>query len=305
MTLAAVATFRQHSRMNRFRYERLGRWFKGNTHIHSRASDGGLFPAELAALYAGAGYDFLFRTDHWVCSNVASEPPGSPLLWMDGIELDGVDSTGAYFHVVGLGSFKGIVPDAGLEAGLKAIRDQGGLLILAHPLWCANTLDDALRWPFDGVEIYNHVAHWMNGKSDGMTYWTSVLARRPATLGVASDDTHFLPEHPGWNGGWIMLNAETLSRDAIMTALRAGRFYSTCGPDFLSFEAEGSRLTVRTSPVRFIRLVGPASSGQRTGSFDGPLITEAGFEVPPDWAYAYLEIEDALGRRARTNSVFV
>jgi hypothetical protein len=27
--------------------------------------------------------------------------------------------------------------------------------------------------------------------------------------------------------------------------------------------------------------------------------------VPPDWDYAYLEIEDELGRRAWTNTLFI
>ena len=43
-------------------------WYKGNTHIHTTRSDGGKTRAEAAALYAGAGYEFLFRTDHNVTS---------------------------------------------------------------------------------------------------------------------------------------------------------------------------------------------------------------------------------------------
>ena len=68
-------------------------WYKGNCHIHSTASDGGKTFAELERMYAGAGYDFLFRTDHWVVSEVGGPSdggtPASPLLWLDGTELDG------------------------------------------------------------------------------------------------------------------------------------------------------------------------------------------------------------------------
>jgi hypothetical protein len=60
-----------------------------------------------------------------------------------------------------------------------------------------------------------------------------------------------------------------------------------------------------SSAVRFARLVGPAERGQRIGSFDGTLLTEATFQVPDDWSYAYLEIEDESGHRAWTNSLFV
>ena len=47
--------------MQMFRYENATRWFKGNLHIHSTLSDGGMTLAELADLYAAEGYDFLAR----------------------------------------------------------------------------------------------------------------------------------------------------------------------------------------------------------------------------------------------------
>jgi predicted metal-dependent phosphoesterase TrpH len=49
-----------------------GRWFKGNTHIHTTRSDGGMTYAQITALYAAAGYDFLVAADHWVPSDGAS-----------------------------------------------------------------------------------------------------------------------------------------------------------------------------------------------------------------------------------------
>jgi hypothetical protein len=56
-----------------FRYDTTKRWLKGNTHIHSNASDAGRSFGEIATIYAGGGYDFLFRTDHWVGSDVAAD----------------------------------------------------------------------------------------------------------------------------------------------------------------------------------------------------------------------------------------
>ena len=99
--------------MKSFRYEPSGQWFKGNVHLHSTASDGGMGFAEIAELYASAGYDFLFRTDHWVPSATTEDRGTYPLLWLDGVELDGQDHTGAYFHVVCLGPVKGISRENG------------------------------------------------------------------------------------------------------------------------------------------------------------------------------------------------
>ncbi len=290
--------------MPRFRYDTGGHWFKGNTHIHSTASDGGMTFAEIANLYAGGGYDFLFRTDHWVASHVDGDAGAYPLLWLDGIELNGQDRTGSEYHVVGLGTFTGLSADMGLAAGMAAVRRQGGLLILAHPFWTGNTLADALRHHFDGVEVYNHVCHWLNGKSDGRVHWNALLARSPGALAVASDDSHLRPEHPLWNGGWIKVNTAECSREAVGAALRAGNFFSSRGPDFVSLTASGRRVTVETSPVRFIRLVGPAWNGLRWRADGARPLTGITLDVPDNWPYAYIEIEDDGGRLAWSNTLF-
>jgi hypothetical protein len=291
--------------MRTFRYNTDGAWFKGNAHIHSAASDGGKTFAELAELYAGEGYDFLFRTDHWVVSDVGSDETDSPLLWLDGVELNGEDHGGSSYHVVCLGTFSGITRQMGFVAALEAARAQGGMLVLAHPHWMANSLEDALRWGFHGVEVYNHVCRWLNGKGDGTVYWHAMLERTPNTLGLAVDDAHIRAEHPGWNGAWIVVNAPHLSRQAILDAVRSGNYYSSCGPAFHAIEYDGRQVSVGTSPVQFIRLVGPAHWGKRIGSFDGTRYTEATFEVPSQWPYAYLEVEDSQGRRAWTNPLFI
>jgi hypothetical protein len=280
-----------------------GRWIKGNTHVHSTASDGGKSAAQLAAMYAAKGYEFLFLTDHWAASDFSREKRRGPVLWMDGLELDGSDASGSYFHVVCLGRFTGIHREMGFEAAMESVRRQAGLRVLAHPFWTGNSVEDVRRWDFDGVETYNHVCHWLNGKGDGMVHWEWALSRNPRVMGFASDDAHVTAQHPGWNGGWTMVNAEARTPGAIMTAIRAGRFYGTSGPEFAEIECDGARVTVRTSPVRFARLVGPATHGRRAGAFRGKLLTGASFEVPPDWPYAYVEIEDSRGRRARTNNL--
>ncbi len=287
----------------KFRYECRGEWYKGNTHIHTTASDGGKTASELAQMYAGAGYDFLFRTDHHVASDVVSEAGDFPLLWLDGVELGGTDGGGSIYHIVCLGSFEGVSSDKSLEENLEIARSQGGIVILAHPHWTGNSFEDGLRHKFHGVEIYNHVCRWLNGKGSGLFIWDSFLKQHDI-LGFAVDDAHVKPEHPGWDGGWIMVNAPDLSRKAILNAIKAGNFYSTCGPEFHSITLQDGAVTVCTSPVKFARMAGPNSKGARTGSFDGELLTEAEFELPSDWSYARLEIEDAQGRRAWTNTLF-
>jgi hypothetical protein len=291
--------------MKTFRYDTSGHWYKGNTHLHSIASDGGCDFKELAALYHSAEYDFLFRTDHWVASDAQGDAEPYPLLWLDGIELDGKDHSGAYFHVACLGRVNGIRREDGFEAALQSVRRQGALAILAHPHWCGNTLEDCQRWRFDGVEVYNHVCHWLNGKSGGLVHWDAALMFNPNTMALAVDDAHLTPEHPGWNGGWIVVNAPKCTPDEIMSGIRRGNFYSSCGPQLHSIAFDGDQLHVEMSPVRCARLVGPGPRGKRIGYFDGQLFGSVSFPIPDEWRYAYLEVEDREGRRAWTNPLFV
>ncbi|MHC4887220.1 MAG: CehA/McbA family metallohydrolase [Planctomycetota bacterium] len=288
-----------------FRYCQSSSWFKGNTHIHSTHSDGGKPPEEVARLYAEAGYDFLYHTDHWHGSDVGDGGENAPLLLLDGIELDGRDHAGSAYHVVCLGKVEGLTREMGFLPALEQARAQGAILILAHPQWMGNSMDDALRYGFHGVEVYNHVCHFLNGKSCGATYWDAILKKYPNTLGFAADDAHLKHEEEGMDGGWIMVGAETCTREAIHSAIRAGHFYSSCGPEFKDISWDGTRVSVKTSPVRFIRLVGAGPACSRRGGFEGGKQTEAEFEVNPAWPFARLEIEDAAGKRAWTNPLFV
>ena len=150
----------------------------------------------------------------------------------------------------------------------------------------------------------NHVCHWLNGKSGGLIHWDAALMRTPDTLAFAVDDAHLRTEHPGWNGGWIVVNARECTSEAIVGAIRQGNFYSSQGPEIRAITLADDQLTVQTSPVQFARLVGPGWKGTTLGSFAGPPLETIRFQVPSDWRYAYLEVEDQAGRRAWTNSLF-
>lgn len=290
--------------MAKFRYQLNGSWFKGNTHIHSTASDGGKTFAELAEIYANAGYHFLFRTDHWVISDARSDPQPYPLLWLDGVEMDGADRAGTDYHVVALGPLKDISRDMGFSDALDAARRQGSLLILAHPLWMGNTFEDAARWQFDGVEVYNHICQYLNGKGFGGAYWNAMLKYHPNTLAIASDDAHANWDDPDLNRGWVVVNASECTPETILEALRAGNFYASTGPEIHDLRYDGEQLVVECSPVRYARLVGPAFLGVRAAATNGEGLTRAELPVPQHWPYVYLELEDYQGRTAWSNPLF-
>ena len=131
-----------------------------------------------------------------------------------------------------------------------------------------------------------------------------MLKSAPGTLGFAVDDAHLRPSHPAWNGGWIVVNSMRLTEQDILHAIRNGNFYASCGPSIKSLKFDGAELTVESSPVRYVRLVGPDSRGQRIWAQDNGLLTSTSLAVPMDWDYVYLEIEDEGGRVAWTNTLF-
>jgi hypothetical protein len=292
--------------MNTFRYDTSQHWYKGNTHLHSTASDGALGFDQLSRLYSQQGYSFLFRTDHWVCSNAQANAQPDPILWLDGIELNGKDPFGSDYHIVCLGEFTGLDDDGRqLLPAFEKARAQGGFTILAHPLWMGNSVEEALRYPFDGVEVFNNDCQWCNGKGDSTVHWEAMLKKNPNTLALAADDAHMLSYEPDWNGGWIVINTAELSPASVFKALRAGNFYASTGPDFQAIENHQQKVYVKTSPVKAIQLVGPGIQSKAAVVPEGQTICEAEFEIPADWPAAYFHLQAADRSQAWSNALFV
>lgn len=72
--------------------------------------------------------------------------------------------------------------------------------------------------------------------------------------GLATDDTHeyyeWQPKNSNAGRGWIMVLSDTLSSDAIVTAMKAGHFYASTGVvlDEVAVDAEAYSVTVRAEP---------------------------------------------------------
>ncbi len=294
--------------MSTLRYQLDGQWYRGNTHLHSTFSDGMKPYTELAKLYRDSGYDFLFLTDHWVPAHITPPVTEDSLLWFNGIELNGPDASGQEYHIVCLGDLQDIDDTLTLEEALQRASDQGSFIILAHPFWTGNSLADTQKFHFDACEILNYVCQCEIGKGDGLIHYSYMLERNPKLLGIASDDAHFSSDSPMWKGGWLMVNARERTHESILSAIRAGNYYSTSGPEFYDISIRDERIHVETSPVQFIKLVGPAwkGHGRAIGMLENAEpITSADFDIPHGWKYAYIEIQDRQNRCAWTNNLLI
>lgn len=302
--------------MLRPRYDTAQTWYKGNTHIHSCASDARATPEEIGRLYADLGYDFLCLTDHGCMSDVSTvEDP--PLLWIDGIELCGPPpATPRFYEAVCLGRFPGIT-EMPFPSAIEHVRANGGVVILSHPHFIDLSFANVLLYEVDGVEVYNHLTQYACGKGHSGAHWDRMLTKRPNTLGFAADDSHYGTHH-AWDGAWIVVNAPELTAETILRSIKQGNFYSTRGPEIHSINYSGDKVNIQTSPVRYARLVGPAyyhkpgvwgipEEFQDTPvvSKDGGLLTEASFTPSFRWTQIVEGLRETIGQPYNTNDPVV
>lgn len=107
----------------RFKYDTTGNWYKGNLHLHTTDSDGFLSDEDVIKRYAEEGYDFISITDHWKVYQQNGCRSNSPLLVLEGIELDGCDEKGANLHVLAIGVSNGLSTQKNFNAALRAASE--------------------------------------------------------------------------------------------------------------------------------------------------------------------------------------
>lgn len=260
---------------------------------------------DVTAFYANAGYDFICITDK-IAPFTGNSDDKHPLLVLSGMEVEEEDDRGSFYHVVCVEGVEGITMDTNIAGVIQKVRAQGGITIWAHPYTLHNTVEEGLRYNFHGVEVFNSINQLVFGKGMASYHWDAVLTQKPDMLGFATDDAHFLQGVPAENGGWIMVNAPEITRDAIMASIHKGNFYSSTGPIFKSiFLADENRIVAETSPVISARLVGPRGTIKFRIADEKESITDIHFRMSENWPYARLEIEDTSGHKAWSNPLFI
>lgn len=287
-------------------YLRAGQWFKGNLHTHTTESDGACSPDQNIRWHEQHGYDFVSITDH----NRITDPSQfcePQLITVPGTELSlGVTKGGGPFHLVafGLPADLQVPPPNSLtpQEGIDLVASEGATCFAAHPHWSSMTMEelDDLSG-YDGIEVYNTGCDRENRTGLAEPYWDDLLRRRRPAWGFASDDSHWSTADFG--GGWIQVKAPERSPEAILGAIKAGHFYSTCGPEIKEVTLHGPTLRVKCSPVQAIYW----SEGTRGGSVHAngaELRTNAEFEIEAR-NYLRIQVVDAEQRWAWSNPIFV
>jgi hypothetical protein len=293
-----------------------GEWLRCALHAHTTRSDGELAPEDLAALYRGAGYDVLAITDHWR----RTDTPADSLLVLASVELNCVLPEGRDGHVLGFGvdaepaELRELGAEyAGLERTAEWIEEHGGVAYLAHPYW-TGVVPGGLSLPANvrGIEVYNGGCELEVGRGVSSVHWDELLETGTRCFAIATDDSH----HAALDAdlGWTWMRAPERSREAVLDALRSGRFYSSTGPLVHDVRVDGDALEVACSPCRSVVLVSRRTEGAAANAgelysnkgralerADDGSITRAQLDLPFGYDFVRVEVVDSLGRKAWTN----
>jgi hypothetical protein len=299
-------------------FEGDGVWLRCALHAHTTNSDGELAPDLLARHYEWAGYDVLAITDHWVRTEERST---RNLLVIPSTELNATcGGSEDDAHVLALGVQADPVPPdsfAPLQEVVDWIRANGGLPYLAHTYWSGLRTE---QWDncegLLGIEVWNAGCELEIGRGDSSIHWDEALERGSSLQGLVTDDSH----HPGYDSGfaWTMVRAADRTQEAVLEALRAGRFYGSTGPSIEGVEVDGNAVVVRSSPAQSVTLVsarhrGARANGGRLGYPNGStilerdsagLITACRLERPPLAPYGRVVVSDTASKRAWTNPLW-
>ncbi len=320
------------------------RWYRGNTHAHTLNSDGDSPADVVVRWYRERGYHFTFITDHEFVTDVAPLNAlfgaTGRFLVISGQEItqrvaDPAHPDGArQAHVNALGIARAIRPigERNIATGttiaatyarhVAAIREGGGVPQVNHPnfRWSVPMVE-MLELPDSTLfELWNgHPAVYNLGGADSAgrwmpateALWDSLLTRGRLLFGVADDDSHsFRPQdaentdlaRPG--RAWIMVRADTLTVEAILSALRRGDFYSSTGVTLRDYRVEGREVRLEIAPSGDRRYLTEfiGRGGQMLASATG---TSARYAIRGTEGYVRVRVTDSGGRRAWTQPLRV
>lgn len=298
--------------MKHLPFAKPGRFFKGNLHSHSTASDGRYTPEEVCRRYQEAGYDFLALTDHFLehyhypmtDTRAFRTERFSTLI---GAELHaGQTEAGEIWHILAVGlalDFQpGTADETGPELAQRALA-AGAFVAAAHPSWYSLSETDILSLGnIHAIEIYNAVSADYNDRPESWHSADTLLAKGHRYSSCATDDFHGIPDRYDLCRGWVQVKSETNTPEALLVALKAGAYYSSTGPEIHHIEVSDSSLYLRCSAAERIFVTG---KGAKALNVSGYGLVEAEFDISRFMdSYCRVTVRDTHEGRAWSNAIW-
>jgi predicted metal-dependent phosphoesterase TrpH len=200
---------------------------QGDFHVHAFPGDGGLAAWELAREARRRGLDVIAVTNHnqrlaaRLAAAVAIDRPADGLP----IVIPGQEVTTPHFHMIAAGVMHTIDWRLAAADAIRAVQQQGGVAIAAHPVsegpltWIAQG-EQAFRL-LDGAEAAHPLVRWSAaGRQQIQDFYRTAGAVNPSLAAIGSADSHW--------GGWMgscrtFLFVREVSERAVLDAIREAR----------------------------------------------------------------------------------
>jgi hypothetical protein len=276
----------------------------------------------VASWYREHRYNFLVLTDHNYLTDVtglnAVHGGSEKFLLIPGEEVSASHARKP-IHINAFNPSKVVEPQQGesvaatIQNNVNEIRRADAIPSLNHPNFgWAVTVDDMLAVKGLGLfEVYNGHPAVNNPGGGGFPsldeMWDALLTAGRELYGVAVDDAHVFKQfgkafsNPGH--GWVEVRAETLTTQAILSAIASGDFYSSTGVKISDIVSAGPEFRVEIEPATWEKVTTYfiGEGGKVLGrSFD----RKAVYRYTGSEKYVRARVESSSGARAWTQPVF-
>ena len=329
-----------------------GNFYKANLHTHTTVSDGKLTPEQTKKAYLEKGYSIVAFTDHDVLvphndltddkflAITSFETYYNTELFLD-MPYDFVRTYHLSFFAKDKNNLdcpayadKYVERPHSFQFQPKEVKDydltrqhsvecinrviklanaKGWLVSYNHPMWSLHNYSDygALEGLW-GVEVIN-TAGFTAASPDNEQAFVDFIRQGKNVYPIAADDMH---DYCNAFGGHVMIKADKLEYDTIISAMEKGDFYASNGPEIKDLYIENGVLHVECSKAVKVFV----NTERRTGWFkndENGTITSCDFDLNeylainekekdrlPWKPFIRVTVIDEKGRAARTRAYF-
>ena len=187
---------------------------------------------------------------------------------------------------------------------LAEANKNGFLVTLNHLEWSYEQYEQFSKYEgMFATEIYNNASFEYNDR-----YYDMLLRLGKRIYCVAADDNHNKAANDSVNfdscGGWVMIKADELKHENIITALEKGNFYASTGPEIKSLYLENGKICVECSDAKVVLLYTGNRRKNVLRAERGSSVTHAEFDAKGIFEYFRIEVRDFEGNKAFTNAYF-
>lgn len=321
-------------------FEGIGEWYTGNLHSHTTISDGILTPEECVSLYRSAGYHFLCLSEHDIYTDFRADFITDDFLILPGIEysavlyqdintpnrhkihhLHGILGTeemqrnapdGIFSHMQHIPPLKYYRQWPGADVAQQMadmLNRHGCVVTYNHPVWSRVEADEFINTQgIVALEIFNYNTVQESNTGYDTIHWDSILRQGKRVYAIASDDNHNEGLFEDSCGGWISVQAPSLTHDNLIKGILSGNYYSSSGPSISDWGIRDGIAYVNCSAVNKIHFIAGNQINDGITLLGEPykdVLIHGEYVLKGHETYLRCECVDKFGHTAWTNPIFL